>query len=117
MANVVVTVQDAGGNTVAGASNNVTVAIGNNPSGGTLSGTLTAAAVNGVATFSTLSINRSGTGYTLTGSAAGLTGATSNAFNITVGGASRLAFTTQPANAAGGATMANVVVKVESAHV
>jgi hypothetical protein len=61
---------------------NVTVAIGTNPSAGTLSGTTTVAAVNGTATFSDLSINNIGAGYTLTASSTGLAGATSNAFNI-----------------------------------
>ena len=41
------------------------MAIGTNPGGGTLSGTTTVAAVAGVATFSNLSINKAGTGYTL----------------------------------------------------
>ena len=47
-------------------SSSVTLAIGTNPGSGTLSGTVTVAAVNGVATFSNLSINKAGTGYTLT---------------------------------------------------
>jgi len=36
------------------------------PGGGTLSGTTTLSAVSGVATFSNLSIDKSGAGYTLT---------------------------------------------------
>ena len=36
----------------------------------------------GVATFANLSIDKAGTGYTLTASATGLTGATSGAFNV-----------------------------------
>jgi protocatechuate 3,4-dioxygenase beta subunit len=80
---VQVGIRDALGNLVTGATNDVTVAIGNNAGGGTLSGTLTVAAVNGVATFSTLSINNVGTGYTLTAAATGLTGATSSGFNVT----------------------------------
>ena len=47
-----------------------------------LSGTLSVAAVNGVATFNGLVIDGSGVGYTLVVSAAGLTGGTSAAFNI-----------------------------------
>jgi uncharacterized repeat protein (TIGR01451 family) len=82
---VTVEIQDASGNRVATATNSVTVAIGTNPAGGTLSGTLTVNAVAGVATFSDLSINNAGIGYTLTASSAGLTGATSDAFNITTG--------------------------------
>ena len=38
--------------------------------------------MSGVSTFSTLSLNRAATGYTLTASATGLTGATSSAFNV-----------------------------------
>jgi hypothetical protein len=41
--------------------------------------------VGGIATFSTLSINNAGTGYTLAASATGLAGATSSTFNITSG--------------------------------
>jgi hypothetical protein len=80
---VQVEIQDNGGNRVTTATNAVTLAIGTNPGGGTLSGTLTQAAVNGVATFINLSINATGTGYTLAASATGLTAATSNSFDIT----------------------------------
>src|SRR5207245_2767539 len=67
---VQVTAQDAQGNTATAFSANVTVALGANPGGGTLSGTATVAAVAGVASFANLRINRTGTGYTLTASAA-----------------------------------------------
>jgi hypothetical protein len=73
---VQVTVQDAQGNTVPSATNSITVAIGTNPGGGTLTGTTPVSASSGVATFSDLSINKTGTGYTLTAAATGLTGAT-----------------------------------------
>ena len=46
-------------------SSSVTLSLGNNPGGGTLGGTLTVAAVNGLATFNNLSINAAGSGYTL----------------------------------------------------
>ena len=46
-------------------------------------GVLAATAVAGVATFSNLRISQAGAGYTLTASAAGLTGATSAAFTVT----------------------------------
>ncbi|HEY0036047.1 MAG TPA: cadherin-like domain-containing protein, partial [Longimicrobium sp.] len=82
---VQVSILDASGNTVVGSSDNVTLAIGTNPSGGSLSGTATAAAVGGTATFSNLSINLTGAGYTLAASSGSLTGATSTAFNVTHG--------------------------------
>ena len=61
---------------------NVTLSIGNNPGSGTLGGTTTVAAVNGTATFSDLSIDQIGSGYTLLAGSSGLTGATSNPFTI-----------------------------------
>jgi uncharacterized protein YjdB len=82
---VVVTAKDAGGLIATSFTGTVTIAIGTNPGSGTLSGTLSVAAVGGVATFPNLSINNAGTGYTLTAAATGLTAATSNAFNVTSG--------------------------------
>jgi len=69
----------------------VTLAIGTNPGGGTLSGTVTVAATAGVATFSTLSIDKAGTGYTLVSSASGPTGGPSSAFDITAAAAATIA--------------------------
>src|SRR5207249_8180925 len=57
-----VTARDALGNTATGFVGNVTVAIGTNPAGGTLGGTRTFAAIAGVATFPSLSINQAGKG-------------------------------------------------------
>ncbi len=84
---VQVTVLDAGGNPLTSFNGAVTIAIGHNGSvnplmAGTLSGTTTVTAVNGVATFSNLSIDQLGNGYTLVVSAAGVTGADSRIFNI-----------------------------------
>src|SRR5204862_5418511 len=100
---VQVTAQDGSGNTATGFTGNVTVAIGTNPSTGTLSGTKTMAAVAGVATFSGLSIDKAGTGYTLTAAGAGST--TSATFNITAGTATQLVFTVQPSTTVAGAAI------------
>jgi uncharacterized repeat protein (TIGR01451 family) len=101
-----VQVQDASGNRVTSATDTITLAIGTNPTSGALGGTLTVAAIGGEATFSNLTISRVGDGYTLTSSASGLSGATSNAFNITPGAATQLAFTIQPGTALAGRTIA-----------
>jgi CSLREA domain-containing protein/uncharacterized repeat protein (TIGR01451 family) len=79
---VTVVILDAENNSTT-SNADVTLAIGTNPGGGILSGTTTVAAVNGTATFSNLSIDKIGTGYTLTAASPGLTGATSGFFNIT----------------------------------
>ena len=113
---VTVLIQDAGGNLTTSTAS-VTMAIGTNPGGGTLSGTTTVAAVAGTATFSNLSINKTGTGYTLVASSAGLTSATSAPFNITPGPASKLGFTTQPARGVPGIAFAvQPIVAVQDAQ-
>jgi hypothetical protein len=94
---VTVEIRDQFGARMTGATNSVSLAIGTNPSGGTLSGGASVAAVNGVATFSGLSIDNAGTGYTLTASSTGLTGATSSSFNITAPAAGISISDTSPA--------------------
>jgi hypothetical protein len=79
---VTVDVVDVNGNIVTGSTAAVTVALGSNPGGATLSGTTTVNAAGGVATFSTLTLDKPADGYTLTASSLGLTGATSNTFSI-----------------------------------
>ncbi len=113
---VTVAVQDASGNTVSSATTRIAIVIDANPAGGTLSGGTTVAAVGGVATFSSLSLDKAGTGYTITAAAAGLTWATSAAFNVTAGAASKLAFTAQPSSTmAGSAILPAVAVTVQDA--
>src|SRR5205807_6136124 len=89
---VTVQVLDQFNNLVTTDTSNVTVTIGTNPGGGTLGGTTTVAAVGGIASFGTLSIDKVGTGYTLTGSDGALTGATSGTFNILSAAADHLVF-------------------------
>jgi VCBS repeat-containing protein len=95
---VKVAIQDAGGNTVTSATDAITIGIGSNPAAGTLSGTTTVSAVNGVATFTGLSIDKSGNGYTLTATGSGLTAVTSPSFDIVPGAANRLVFITGPSD-------------------
>src|SRR5207247_738736 len=117
---VQVTAQDAQGNTASGFTGtvtvglganpgSVTVALGTNPSGGTLAGTTTVTAAGGVATFGTLSVDKVGTGYTLTATAPGLSGATSSAFTVTVGAATQFVFSVQPSATSAGAAITPAV--------
>src|SRR5439155_19302 len=99
---VQVTALDPAGNPVTSFTGSVTVALGNNLGGSTLSGTTTTAAVSGVATFVDFRLNKTGTGYALTTTASGLTPATSTAFNITPGAATQLVFGTQPGTTVAG---------------
>lgn len=78
-------IQDSTGALVTNASHFVAVSL-NGGSGGTLAGTLIVQAVNGVATFTDLSVNQAGTGYSLTFSAVSLVSATSNSFDVAAPG-------------------------------
>ena len=106
---VQVEVRDAGGNRITTATTSITLAIGTNPSGGILSGGGAVAAVGGVASFSNLSIDKGGTGYTLTAAGGALTGATSSTFNITGGTPDHLGFFVQPSNDTAGSPISPAV--------
>jgi len=84
---VTVAVEDANGNIeTSDNATQVSLVIGTNPTGGTLSGGSAVTVASGIAIFSGLSINTAGTGYTLTASSTpSYTAATSKAFNITTG--------------------------------
>ncbi len=96
---VQVAVQDGNGLLIASATDAITVAIANNPSGGILGGTVTVNAVNGIATFSNLSINNPGTGYTLIAAATSRNSDISASFDIAAVPAS-LAVTVPPTQTA-----------------
>src|SRR5207249_10186459 len=68
-----------------------------------------ATALGGVATFCDLSLNKTGTGYTLTASASGFAPVTSTAFDIIPGTAMQLAFTQQPSTTVAGAAISPAV--------
>ncbi|MGE3857126.1 MAG: hypothetical protein AB7G21_09245 [Dehalococcoidia bacterium] len=102
----VVQVLDGDGNVVTGSAASVQAVIrgGTGTFGASLSGTTTATASNGVATFANLAINRSGTGYQLTFYTGGLS-AHSAAFNVAAGVASKLVIARQPSGAIAGAAL------------
>ncbi|QQS31911.1 MAG: carboxypeptidase regulatory-like domain-containing protein [Acidobacteriota bacterium] len=100
-----VAVQDNNGNTIPNATNAVTLNLLDNPGGSTLSGTITRNAVNGIATFNDISLNKVGNGYTFTAGSNGLSGALSEAFNIAAGAPAQLVYDQQPTNVYPGTTI------------
>ena len=97
----VITVVNKDGSTASGYTGNVTMTLGTNPTNATLGGTDVVAASAGVATFSNLTLNRSGKNFTLRATAAAQGGYTPKArvsrpFTI----ATSLVFTIQPAGTA-----------------
>jgi len=114
---VAVSVEDAEGNVETGDhSTTVTLAIGANPGGSTLTctGGPTATVTGGVASFD-CSLNVDGAGYTLAATSSPAHGtAKSHAFNIGTGPATQLVFTTQPLSSKSGSSF-TVGVSVEDA--
>ena len=118
--NVTVAVEDSAGDIEIGTNTgSVGLAINNNAGpGGVLTcnnaGGLTAGVSAGLANFTGCAITVAGTGYTLQATRTSVTSATSNAFNITAGSASQLAFVVQPSDAFVGSAMTpSVTVQVE----
>ena len=95
----VVEVRDLAGLLVPGTTNPVTVSIGSGT--GTLSGTTTVNAVNGVAAFGNLVVTGAGS-MTLAFTAGGLTGTTSNLFTTAALPATTIAILTHPAGTESG---------------
>lgn len=105
----VATCETATGQTGTSFTGNVTVALASNPTGATLGGTKTVAAIAGLATFSDLTLDRSGKGFTLAATANGLKTTVSSKFDI----ATSLVFTTEPVDAQPNTALAAVVVTVQ----
>ena len=75
----------------------------------TLAGTLTETAANGVATFSGLTLNKPGSGYTFTATNDGLTAGTSASFDVT----DQLVVITQPPSSVAAGVPFSLVVAAE----
>jgi hypothetical protein len=112
---VTVTAADSFGNVVTGFNNSVTLAIASNPGGATLGGTVTRNASTGVATFTGVTLNRAGAGYTLIASGSGLLSTTTNPFNVSAAAATQLVITAQPPTSATAGTAFGLTVKAEDA--
>jgi uncharacterized delta-60 repeat protein len=110
---ITVDVDDSNGNLLNTDNSDVTLSLAGGSTGATLGGTTTVAAVDGVATFSNLSIATAGDGYTLTATDGTDTSATSSSFNVTPGSTGRLAFNQQPVTTTTATALSPITVDVE----
>ena len=110
---VTVTAEDRFGNVATSFKNNITIALTTNPGGSTLSGTLTHAATNGVATFSSLTLNKPASGYVIRATSSGLTAASSSAFAVIPGPTTQLVMTLEPPSTVTAGAEFSVVVTAE----
>src|SRR6266576_1416350 len=95
---------DSAGHRVTTFTGPITVSLGANPGGDPLA-PQTVNAVNGLATFSNLRIDKAASGYSLVATASGLPNATSTVFTIVPGSATQLVFTVPPNNTPARATI------------
>lgn len=100
--------QDASGNLLGSFAGTVTVALGANPATATLGGTLAVSAVDGIATFGDITVDRAGTALTLVASSGALAD-TSAAFNVVSSSAQQLEINAIPASVVAGSTIAPTV--------
>jgi hypothetical protein len=94
---IVVDVTDGNGNIITNFNSDVTISLGTGP--GTLSGTKTVQAVDGVANFGNLSLSTVGV-YTLLVNAGNIPAAYSDSFNVIPGPSAKLVFAQEPTNTA-----------------
>ncbi len=88
--------EDASGNVVSSFNGSLRVALHSTSSGGQLGGNVTVEAVNGVATFSNLTLDTAGSGYSLTVTGSGLSPATIAGPRVLPAAASQLVIISQP---------------------
>ena len=100
-----VAIVDTGGNVVQRNGVDVQLFLNSTDPRDTLLGQTNVPTVAGVATFSALALRRAPTTFRLTATARGLTGAQSAPFNISVGPASKLAYSVQPTSVVAGEIM------------
>jgi M6 family metalloprotease-like protein len=112
---VAVAVRDASGALVTNASTAISISLIDPASAGSLGGSKVRGAVNGVATFADLSIDKAAAGYSLSVAAPSLAGATTSTFAVTPAAASSLAFTTQPASGMAGVINGPIAVTLRDA--
>jgi subtilase family serine protease len=91
-----IAVENANGSLNTSYSGSVTIELSNNPGGSTLGGTLTVTAQNGVATFIGLTLNRTGSGYTIQATTSGSTTVLTNAMSVTPAAAYELVVIAEP---------------------
>jgi hypothetical protein len=110
-----VEVESPDGSLVAGASGTVTISLGTNARGGSLGGTLTATIDQGVATFTGLSLDDAGTGYSVSASGSGLGSVMSSPFNVTPAAPAVLVIAAQPPSSVTAGSGFGLTVDVEDA--
>ena len=110
-----VSAEDNYGNVDTTFQGSVNAALAANPTGASLGGTITENATNGQATFSNLTVNQPGVGYTLKATSGALI-ATTGSFTVTAGKATQLAVTQTPSAGITAGNLFTVTVSAEDKY-
>ncbi len=111
---VTITAEDPFGNVDPTFDANVTLGLAANTANGNLGGTISGNAASGMVTFSGLTLDTAGGGYTLAASGNGLTSAPTSAIDVTAPGvANQLVVTTEPPDTVAAGTGFSLVVSAE----
>ena len=106
-----VVAEDSLGNTATNYTGSVTLSLSNNPGSSTPGGNLIVAVTNGVAVFTSLTLNRVGAGYRFTAASSTLTSATTGNLTVVAGTASQFVVSPAfPTNVTAGAAFGFTVV-------
>jgi len=109
---VTVAVENQNGQVVTTDNSTVSLTIGGGPGGFATNSTVSAKAINGIATFTNLVLDAAGS-YQLSANDAGLAGSTSHSFTINPAAASKVAFVQVPATGKVGVALPSTAVAVE----
>ena len=112
---ITVAIKNQSGQVVTSDNSTVTLSIASGPGSFSTGATLTATAVNGVATFSNVILNAAGN-YTFTASASGRTSTTSSAVTISAARASKVVFQTSPTMGTIGTAIGAISVAIEDQY-
>jgi hypothetical protein len=94
----------------------VTMTLAANPAHGRLGGVVTVQAVNGIAAFSGLTLNKAGSGYTLKATSGTVMAATSRAIRVTANAASEFVVIAQPPSKIGAGRPFSLQVAAEDGY-
>jgi hypothetical protein len=111
-----VLIEDRFGNAEDSYDGVVGIALAGGPAGAVLAGLQTAMAHGGIADFPGLTIDRAGTGYTIAATGAGLSSATTSAFDVTSAALTQLVLTSQPPDTVAAGVAFVLAAVVEDAY-
>jgi hypothetical protein len=110
-----VAAEDSLGTVATGYTGSVTLSLSNNPGGSTPGGNLIVAVTNGVAVFSSLTLNRVGVGYRFTATSSTLSAATTGNISVVPGTASQFVVSPAfPTNVTAGAPFGFTVAAIDA---